>query len=270
MNHLIISKITRQKQLNDRYNIFTIKNGKEEYAFSVDEAILIKYQLQKGMELDSLLLSEVQFNDEIRKGYNQAVNYLAKVKRTELEVRKFLKAKIEGDFIIAEVITKLKEMKFLDDEDYAYSYVRTKKNTTDKGPDGIKREMKEKGIDPALIQASLTELSYEEQLASAQRIAAKLVASNKKESKRMLIQKIEQTLRRKGHTSSAIQEVTRDLALEDETEGELEAIRIQGEKAQRKYNKYEGFEFKQKMKQHLYRKGFAIELIDQYLEEMME
>lgn len=267
---MIISKITRQKQLSDRYNIFTIKNGKEEYVFSVDESILIKYHLQKGMELDSLLLSEIQFNDEIRKGYNQAVNYLAKVKRTEMEVGNFLKTKIEGDFIIAEVITKLKEMKFIDDEDYAYSYVRTQKNTTDKGPDVIKREMKEKGIAHQLIQTSIKEISYDEQLTSAKKIAAKLVASNKKESKRMLMQKVEQTLRRKGHHSSIIQEVKSELVLVDETGGELEAIRIQGEKAKRKYSKYEGFEFKQKMKQYLYRKGFAMELIDQYFEEMTE
>ncbi|GKU85241.1 recombination regulator RecX [Niallia sp. NCCP-28] len=267
---MIISKITRQKQLNDRYNIFTIKNGKEEYAFSVDEGILIKYQLQKGMEIDSFLLSEIQFNDDIRKGYNQAVNYLAKVKRTEMEVEKFLKTKIEGEFIVGEVLTKLKEMKFIDDEDYAYSYVRTQKNTTDKGPEVIKREMKEKGISHQLIQTSIQKISYEEQLASAKKIAAKLVGSNKKESKRMLGQKIEQTLRRKGHSSSIIQEIKIELAEVNETMEESEALRIQGEKAKRKYSKYEGFEYKQKMKQYLYRKGFTVELIDQYFEEIVE
>ncbi|PKG22023.1 recombination regulator RecX [Niallia nealsonii] len=267
---MIISKITRQKQLNDRYNIFTIKNGKEEYAFSVDEGILIKYQLQKGMEIDSFLLSEIQFNDDIRKGYNQAVNYLAKVKRTEMEVRNFLKTKIEGEFIVGEVLTKLKEMKFIDDEDYAYSYVRTQKNTTDKGPEVIRREMKEKGIDHQLIQISIEQISYEEQLISANKIAVKLVGSNKKESKRMLMQKVEQTLRRKGHSSSVIQEVKSELLAVDEMTEELEALRIQGEKAKRKYSKYEGFEYKQKMKQYLYRKGFAVELIDQYFEEIIE
>ncbi|WP_445489737.1 recombination regulator RecX [Niallia sp. 03133] len=267
---MIISKISRQKQIADRYNIFTVKHGREEFAFSVDEAILVKYQLQKGLELDSLLLSEIQFNDEIRKGYHLAVKYLAKVKRTEAEVGSYLKTKIEGEFIISEVIAKLMEMKFLDDEDYAFSYVRTQKNTTDKGPQVIKRELKEKGIAPQFIQAAINQLSYGDQVASAEKIAQKVIGSNKKESNRMLLQKLEQTLIRKGHSSDIIQEIKNNPDLMDETGDEMEMLRIQGEKAQRKYSKYTDYEFKQKMKQYLYRKGFAIEQIEIYLDELSE
>ncbi|MFT8323564.1 MAG: recombination regulator RecX [Bacillus sp. (in: firmicutes)] len=267
---MIISKITRQKQITDRYNIFTVKNGKEEYAFSVDEGILIKYQLQKGLELDSLLLSEIQFNDEIRKGYSFAVKYLAKVKRTDAEVRSHLKTKVEGDFVISEVMTKLYEMKFLDDEDYAFSYVRTQRNTTDKGPQVIKRELKDKGIEVSIIEEAIKELSFDDQLFSARKIANKIIGSNKKESKRMLLQKLEQTLVRKGHTSAIIQEVKNEPSFMDEVADEMDMIRVQGEKAQRKFAKYSGYEFKQKMKQYLYRKGFIIEQIDRYLEEITD
>ncbi|MGP7819222.1 recombination regulator RecX [Niallia sp. 01092] len=265
---MIISKITRQKQIEDRYNIFTVKNGNEQYAFSVDEAILIQYQLRKGLELDSLLLSEIQFNDEIRKGYHLAVKYLAKVKRTEAEVRTYLQTKVEGDFIVSEVITKLIEMKFLDDEDYAFSYVRTQKNTTDKGLQVIKRELKEKGIAAHFIEAALKEISYDDQLSAAAKIAKKVIGSNKKESNRILLQKVEQTLMRKGHTADIIQEVKNEPSLMEETSDEMDMLRVQGDKAQRKFSKYTGYEFKQKMKQYLYRKGFAMEQIELYLDEL--
>jgi regulatory protein len=267
---MIISKITRQKELNDRYNIFTIKQGKEVYAFSVDEAVLVKYQLQKGMELDSLLLNEIQYTDEIRKGYHLAVRYLAKVKRTEMEVRKHLLAKMENESLVSEVMMKLKDMKFIDDEDYAFSYVRTQRNTTTKGPESIKRELKEKGVQIELIERAMEEFAYEDQLQSAQKVMVKFLAGKKKDSKKILLQKLEQTLVRKGFTTAIIQEVKRmPEILEMDSDG-LETIRIHGEKARRKFAKFTGYEFTQKMKQFLYRKGFSMDLIEQYLDEMEE
>lgn len=263
-----ISKITRQKELKDRYNIFTNKHGKEEYLFSVDETILIKYQLRKGMELDTLLINEIQYNDEIRKGYHRAVKYLASVKRTESEVVTFLSSKMENPALVSEVMAKLLEMKFLDDEDYAFSYVRTQRNTTSKGPEVIKRELKEKGISANLIQAAMEELSYEDQLQGAKKIALKFLDSNKKESSRILMQKLEQTLARKGYPSSVIREVKSAPEVVEMDNDELEALRLHGDKARRKFAKYEGYEFTQKMKQFLYRKGFAMDLIEQYLDDI--
>jgi regulatory protein len=64
-----ITKITTQKKRKDRYNIFV----DEKYAFSVDEEVLLKFQLKKGMELDDLLLAEIQFHDEIQKAFTDAL-----------------------------------------------------------------------------------------------------------------------------------------------------------------------------------------------------
>lgn len=265
---MIISKITRQKELNDRYNIFTMKQGKDVYAFSVDETVLIKYQLRKGMELDSLLLNEIQYTDEIRKGYHMAVRYLSKVKRTENEVRKHLATKMENGAFVTEVMAKLKDMKFIDDEDYAFSYVRTQRNTTTKGPETVKRELKEKGVQMPLIERALEEFTYEDQLKTARRIMVKFLAGKKKDSQKILMQKLEQTLVRKGYTSAIIQEVKRMPEIQEMDSDELDTLRIHGEKARRKFSKFTGYEFKQKMKQFLYRKGFSMDLIEQYLDEM--
>lgn len=50
----------------------------------------------------------------------------------------------------------------------------------------------------------------------------------------------------------------------------MEAIRFQGEKIYRKYSHLSGFEYKQKMKQALYRKGFSMDLIEKFLAEKEE
>lgn len=264
----IITKISVQKNNKERFNIFLDKGKGEEYAFSVDEDVLIKYRLTKGMKLDELLLTEINFYDEIRKAYNSAVQYLAKRKRTEAEVRSFLQEKETAESVIREVILKLYNYKFLDDEDYAASYVRTRMNTADKGPEVIKRELQQRGVDDLLIDKAMREYPFERQFETALQLCEKFALKNQRDSKRVLKQKMEQLLLRKGFPYDMITSVIAELDEEqDDTEEEMKALRFQGEKAHRKYAKLDPYKYQQKMKETLYRKGFSLELIEQYLTE---
>ncbi len=265
----IITKITTQQKNKERYNIFTDDGTGEKYAFSVDEGVLVKFQLRKGMELDNFFVTEIQYEDEIRKAYNMAVKYLSRIIRTEHEIRIYLKEKEIEEPVIQEVILKLYEYQFLNDEQYAFSYVRTQKNTNDKGPLVIKRELLEKGVKKPLIDKALKEYSYDEQLFKAQKICQKEIAKNKKDSELVLKQKLEQKLTRKGYPMDMISEVTSNLVLKNEDEV-LVALKYQGEKFKRKYAHETGFHFKQKIKTALYRKGFSLDLIEDYLRENIE
>lgn len=265
----IITKISVQKNNKERFNIFLDKGKGGEYAFSVDEDVLIKYRLTKGMRLDDLLLTEINFYDEIRKAYNTAVQFLAKRKRTEAEVRKYLQEKEAVESVIREVILKLYEYKFLDDEDYALSYVRTQMNTADKGPDVIKRELQQRGVDEPLIDKAMSEYPFERQFEIALQLCEKCAGKNQRDSKRVLKQKMEQLLLRKGFPYDMIASVIAELDLDkDDPEEEMTALRFQGEKAHRKYAKLEPYQYRQKMKEALYRKGFSLELIEEYLIEL--
>ncbi|WP_066056410.1 recombination regulator RecX [Robertmurraya korlensis] len=260
-----ITKITVQKKRTDRYNIF-LDNGKgEEYGFSVDEDVLIKHGLKKGMVLDDLLFSEISFSDDIRKAYNTAVNYLARMMRTETEVRKHLAEKEVDEVIIQEVIHKLNEYQFLNDEQLAFAYVRTQMNTTDKGPSLIKRELKEKGIPEEYITEAIEEFPFELQVEKAIALCEKYMKKNKQESQKIMKQKMEQLHFRKGFSSQVFQIAFEQMETTSDDE-ELESLRYQAEKLERKYSKFTGYEYQQKMKQALYRKGFSIEAINRYLE----
>lgn len=142
----VITKITMQKKLKDRYNIFTDDGSGEKYAFSVDEDVLIKYQLKKGMELDDFAVTEIFFQDDIRKAYSQAVQYLAFRMRSELEIREHLAKKEIAEPIINEVVHKLNSLQFLNDQGFSLAYVRTQMNTSDKGTILIEQELKKKGL----------------------------------------------------------------------------------------------------------------------------
>lgn len=263
----IITKISVQENNKQRFNIFL----DEEYAFSVDEDVLIKYRLKKGMQLDELLLTEINYYDEIRKAYNNAVQFLAKRKRTEAEVRKYLREKEAVESVIREVILKLYQYQFLDDEDYALSYVRTQMNTADKGPEVIRRELQQRGVDDALIDKAMKEYPFERQFETALQLCEKFAGKNQRDSKRVLKQKMEQLLLRKGFPYDMISSVIAELDDKiDNKEEEMNALRFQGEKARRKYSKLEPNMYRQKMKEALYRKGFSLDSIEKYLAELDE
>ncbi|MFK4998265.1 hypothetical protein ACI2OX_15865 [Bacillus sp. N9] len=59
------------KNSPDRYNVFI----DEKFAFGVDEDVLIRFQLRKGKELTELEISQIQYEDEIRKALNAAIHF---------------------------------------------------------------------------------------------------------------------------------------------------------------------------------------------------
>lgn len=262
----VITKITTQQKNHDRYNIFTDDGNGEKFSFSVDEGVLIKYQLKKGLELDEFSILEIHYQDDIRKAYNLAVSYLARRMRSEKEIRTYLAKKEIEKPVIQEVIHKLMEQTYLDDQGYANAYLRTQINTTDKGPDVIRIELKEKGIEKSFIDTAMSVYSEEAQFEKAVTLAEKVMERNSRDSYKMIKQKIENLLLRKGYPYRVINRAVNDMELHQASE-ELEAIRYQGEKLHRKYCRFIGFEYEQKMKQALYRKGFTLEAIETFLNE---
>lgn len=268
MNRMaIITKITTQKKNQDRFNVFMDYGKGEEFAFSVDSDVLIKFQLKKGMELDDFSFLEVQFQDDIRKAYNLAIHYLARRMRTEKEIKDYLLQKEMEEPVINEVLHKLADQKYINDEEFAFSYVRTQKNTSDKGPDVINIELKEKGINHDVIQRALEEYPQAEQIEKATKLCEKFFLKNTKDSERILRQKAEHMLLRKGYPFAVIHIAIMEAEVDKDIDEEMEAIQYQGEKALRKFSKYTGFEYEQKMKQALYRKGFSMDLIEKFLAE---
>lgn len=264
----IITKITTQTKNTERFNIFTDDGTGEKFAFSVDSDTLIKFQLKKGMELDDFSLMEIEYQDDVRKAYNIAVHHLARRMRSEKEVRDYLLQKeVEGP-VIDEIIHKLTNQKYINDAEFALAFVRTQANTTDKGPDLIKLELKDKGISPEILMQALEEFPQEQQIEKAGKITGKFLSKTAKESWKVQKLKLEQLLLRKGYTYDVIQLAIQENEGVKEANEELEAIRFQGEKLQRKFSNYEGFEYEQRMKQALYRKGFSKEIIEKYLLEI--
>ncbi len=89
----VITKIEVQKRSKERFNVYIDKGQGEEYGFSVNEVILIKHGLQKGLEIDEIALGNILYNEEVQKAYLQAISYLSYQMRTKLEIEDFLRKK---------------------------------------------------------------------------------------------------------------------------------------------------------------------------------
>ena len=268
----VITKITTQQKNQDRFNVFMDygKGKGEEFAFSVDSDVLIKFQLKKGMELDDFSFLEIQYQDDIRKAYNLAINYLTRRMRSEKEIVDYLDQKEVDESVINEVIHRLTAQHYLNDQEYAVAFVRTQANTTDKGPNVIKMDLKEKGIEEAVLLKALEEFPLEQQVEKAMKITVKFYQKNAKDSLKVQKQKLEQLLLRKGYSYEVINIAVIEAEVPKKVDEEMEAVRFQGEKVHRKYSHLDGFEYQQKIKQTLYRKGFTMELIERFLEEKDE
>lgn len=260
----VITKIARQKNNPERYNIYL----NEEYAFPVDEAILIDFGLTKGKVLEEFDIQEIAYEDEIRKAFNKALNFLSYQMRSEHEVKKKLLALEFGEAVILEAVQKLKSYGFLNDETYSKALLDTKKATMKKGPRAIRQDLIKKGIDKNLQDEVLETYSHEEQVRLATQLAEKVIRSEKKKTPAQVKSKIQDFLIRKGYSFNIVDEVLGQVEIEQDENDWQQLLEAQGEKVWKKYSaKYTGYELKMKTKQALYQKGFPVEVIDCFIEE---
>lgn len=260
----VITKIGRQKNNNERYNLYL----DEKYAFSVDEAVLIKYQLSKGKVIEDFTIDEMVFDDEVRKAYNKAINFLSYRMRSEHEVKQKLLQSEFGEAVILEAVRKLYEHGFLNDESFTKALVATQKKNSKKGPAAIRQELKKKGIEKDLQEKILQTYSEEEQLTIARTLTEKIINQNEAKTPSQIKQKIQDTLQRKGYNFTIISQAIDSFELDKNEEEWEEIIGSQGEKIWRKYaSKYKDYELRVRVKQALYQKGFPAEHIDLYIEK---
>src|SRR5690606_41716295 len=81
-------------------------------------------------------------------------------------------------------------------------------NTAGKGPELIRRELEQRGGKAPLIDMALEEYPEEKQFEKAMELCEKMAAKNRRDSKQVMKQKMEQLLLRKGFSYDMISSVT--------------------------------------------------------------
>ncbi|MGP8321203.1 MAG: regulatory protein RecX [Methanosarcinaceae archaeon] len=146
---------------------------------------------------------------------NEALKFAMKLislrRRSFFEIRKRLEKKSYEEIIIKEVLKELKNYRYLDDKQFAESYINDRINFRPCGNFLIRKELKEKGIEENIINEKMEELlSEEEEIESAKKLVKKkLKIINDKTDEIKVNQKLKLFLQSKGYSFDIINQAVK-------------------------------------------------------------
>ncbi len=144
-----ITKIEIQKKNKNRVNLYL----DNEFNCGLSLEVVVKYGLKEGKEINQELLDFLCNSSEKEVAMNKAISYIARYQKTEKEIKEYLFKKGFGDEISQDVIKKLKEYNFIDDDLYAQNYIKYK--TKSVGKRKLAYELRKKGIKENLIDNNI-------------------------------------------------------------------------------------------------------------------
>ncbi len=208
-----VTKITRQNKKN-RYNIYV----DDCFSLGIHEDVLVKCKLSVGMEVTDDFIQDVLMSEEQNKTINYCLNRLSYRQRSEKELRISMQRKEFTADNIDTAIEYCKNHNYINDCEFAKSFVNDKLNLNKYGPERIKYDLILKGIPRDIIDEVLI-IDRDEQLDIARELANKKKSSYKNDNKRDVYRKLSSFLQRKGFTYDVISKVVREILADfDESE----------------------------------------------------
>ena len=256
----IITKVSSQKRPG-RFNIFL--DGK--YSFSAAEQTVAEFVLLKGQELSAEQIVEIKQFDQDAKATNIATNYLSYEPRTVFEVLQYLnKHGIDNESAQA-AVSQLTEMGFLDDAKYAQLLVRQNLRIGTDGPLSVSNKLKQKGIDPEIIDNNLAEIADDKWLDTGKRVLKSMRSKVGKLSQRELEHKMTTKLLNHGFSSALASAIIGQMDFAQNDEDQSAALKKQGIKAYKRFRRLPESERQNKIRNYLFTHGFAGNEIDAFL-----
>lgn len=142
----------------------------------------------------------MDFSEKTQKYFENVYRFLTIRNRSEKEIRDYLTKKKAESEIISVIIEKLKQQKFLDDEAFARSWIRSRARWKPKGTHALKMELSQKGIAKEIIERVLSEGAEElpDQLTQAKQLIEKRISRLSGASKQEIYAKVGGFLSRRG------------------------------------------------------------------------
>jgi len=265
-----ITRITKQKKNNSRYNIYTDDGNGEKYTLSVDEDLLVKYHLRKGLTLSQSFIETLNEQDTVHRSYAQVLNYLSYRMRSTQEIKDYLMRKGVDSEHIQVIIERLLDEGLVNDYTFAELFVKDRMQHSNKGPLFVKQELtKTKGIPEDIANEAIGQYTDEMQYRRALKIAEKRMKRQSNHSFKKQLQQLQATLKRNGFTKNIIEQIADECKIYKDESAEWRALCDHGERLINKYErKLTGSALMNKIKEGLYRQGFAMNDIYQYINSL--
>lgn len=180
----------------------------------VDAERVSRLGLEPGLVLASSVVSVLERDDACRRVREAAVRLLAARPRTIAELRDRLRRAGVPAEAAAAVVGDLADAGYLDDLEFARSWVRGRLATRPSGLLRLRSELREKGVAGSLIEQAIREVHGEEDVAAAEERRARDVAARRLPAYAHLawdirVRRLAGVLRRRGFAAHTIAQVLR-------------------------------------------------------------
>lgn len=219
------------------------------------EEIILKYELLITKTIEEDELNKIIKENKKYESYYEALKILKRTIKTKEEVRKLLLEKKYSKENIEFAISTLEKQGYINDKNYAKSYVHNAIITTNKGPKKIEEELLKKGIVLEDYREALEEYTSSLEKEKIEKLISKKIKANHNKSAKVLKQKLGLDLINNGFSKDIIKEVLNSTNIEENND-------ILKKEYQKYYNKlskkYSGKELEYKLKQKMYSLGFNL------------
>lgn len=195
-----ITDMQIQKNNKSRANVYI--DG--EFAFGLEMLTVMKLGLKIGKEVTEEQLAQAVFDSEKSVAFERAVNYLSRCMKTCKQLREYLTGKGYTQEVVSNVVDRLKELKYLDDETYARLYVE--QNSVNKGERRLKQELQQKGVPQRIIDKYCV-VQAEVSEDNAERLAEKYMLNKPRDLK--TLQKLQRYLLSRGYGFDTVNQILR-------------------------------------------------------------
>ncbi len=238
--------IKYKKEKNNQYIVILENNIK----IKLYEEVIIKYKLLIQKEIHEL--DEILRENKIYECYYSAIRFLNTKKRSKNEIKLKLQSLGFEKDEIEKTIIKIIKQNYINDRDYAISFVKEKILLTIHGPNRIKNDLRKKGIEEDIINMAMEQYDLNIQNEKINKLINKIIKMNQNKGTIYLKRKIYNNLEYQGFNKENIDEIIKTKTFtENKNAKEKEEERLR-----KKYiNKYNGIKLEYKIKAELKRKG---------------
>ena len=150
-----ITALRFQTRNKDRVNVYL--DG--EYAFGLTAVKAAR--LHHGQVLSDPKIDALKAQDQHDQAFDRAVRFLSYRPRSRAEIERYLQRKGSGDAVLSDVMDRLQQAGYLDDEAFAHFWVDNRQRFRPRGRRALGCELRQKGVSSQTIATALHGLDEE-------------------------------------------------------------------------------------------------------------
>ncbi len=147
-------------QTNDPERVSVFIDG--DFAMGLARDVADTANIHVGQDLTAADIANLLASEQLSRATSAALNYLAWRPRSEGEVRQRLRRSDTPSDVIDQVVQKLRDWRYIDDEDFARRWIENRAAHRPRGTRVLTQELRAKGIDPELASATVDEADIDE------------------------------------------------------------------------------------------------------------